>query len=69
MAESFLSKSSGSLCLQITFSALECRIPSIILAWFAASDRITAFGKRAPKVLNAAQLDTYPEVNKSAASL
>ena len=44
-------------------------MPSIILAWFDASDSITALGKRDPKVLNAAQLDTYPEVNRRAASL
>jgi hypothetical protein len=46
------------LCFQITLSAREWRMPSIIEAWLSASDRITAFGKRLPSVDRAAQFDT-----------
>ena len=43
---SLRSRSRQSLCFHSTLSAREWRMPSIMLAWFLSSDRITAFGMR-----------------------
>ena len=52
------SRSSGSLCRKMHFSARLWRMPSIIEAWLPASDRTTQSGRRAAKVPRAAQFET-----------
>ena len=57
-ARSLASRSATSLCLQITFSAREWRMPSIIEAWLSESEKTIMPGIFAASVPRAAQLET-----------
>ena len=44
ISDSLRLRSSGSLCAKTTFLAMLWRMPSIIEAWFSASDNTTQLG-------------------------
>ena len=57
-AASLASRSLTSLCFQMTRSALEWRMPSIMEAWLSASEKMIRPGILAPSVPSAAQFET-----------